>query len=100
VFPGKLNGLFGPAREHRRDGKDHCSVGIPFIPLRALDVGRTGRLPQLISVTNSPVLSPATARAPAAVRDAMLDGEVQGGPACAGLSTSEFLDRCLLTGLQ
>jgi len=86
VFAGKLNGLLGTARQILPDGKDNRAVGIPGIPFRALDVIRTGRLLQLLSGVNRAVLGPPAFRAPATVRDSMLDGEIERGAVSTGLA--------------
>jgi len=86
VFAGKLNGLLGTARQILPDGKDNRAVGIPGIPFRALDVIRTGRLLQLVSGVNRAVLGPPAFRAPATVRDSILDGEIERGAVSTGLA--------------
>ena len=86
AFPGKFNRLLATARQNLPDGKNHCAVRISRIPFRALDVVRTGRFLQWVSGVYRAVLGPSALRAPAAVRDCTLDGEIQRGTVSASLA--------------
>jgi len=84
--------LLGAASERRRDGENYTAIAVADIPFRALDVIAARRHLQFVARVDGAVFGRPALWAPAAVGDAMLDGEVQRGPVSAGLTARHDLN--------
>ena len=86
------NSLLRAASQNRGEEKDHGPVAVPHVPFSALDVTLAGYLLQLIAAIKGAILGQPALRAPAAVRDAMLNREIKRGPVGVGLAAgNDFL---------
>ena len=91
--PGELLSELCPGGKGIPDGEDHRRIGVAHVPFRALSRDRTRGLFQTVTAMNFPVLSPTSGRAPSAMRDTVLDGEIERGAVGTGLAAGDdFLD--------
>src|SRR5439155_23434955 len=79
IVPGKLRCLFRSARQRRHEREDDSSIRVPHVPFCSLNVIARWRFLQPIPAGNLTVLRATTLRAPAAVRQALVDREIQTG---------------------
>src|SRR4051812_19384036 len=80
------------ARQVRFDAEHHSSVTAADVPLGALRVMVRWSLTQQIARRNNSILCSPLARAPTAVRDPILDGEIERRAVGASLPPGDYRD--------
>jgi len=90
VGSGQLHSSQRAAGELRSEVDDEGGIGTFDVPFRPLEVIELGGFAQVIAGVDLAVLRQASARTPAAVRDAIGDGPVESGAVGTGLAAGNM----------
>ena len=89
MFDRQVTGERRAAGQCGCDRENHRAVGIADVPFGTLRVGCVGRFLQFVSRPDCAVLGQPSAWTPAAVRDAVLNGDIQRRPVHAALAAGD-----------